>query len=206
MIIEADYNATDQAMNRNRDSGDETLLVKFKNEPKINQIKSQEAGCPIQEMVTFISIMAPGQRNSEIYRQIRPEDKLRFPRHWDAFNLRENLPQAEGTALSEWAGVNAAQVEEFKFLHITTVQELVSISDTNAKNIRGFYALKEKAQVYLKNAKEGLASEALEEQRIVNAELLSRLKILEKNAIKPETETAKRGRPKKNESSVSDKE
>ena len=157
MITEADYGATDQAMNRNAQPGDETALVKFKNEPQLNEVKSKKAGLPIQEMVTFISIKFPGQRNQEVYREVRSKDKLRFPRHWEAFSQRESLPQAEGTALSEWAGVNAAQVEEFKYFHITTVQELVSVSDTNAKNIRGFYALKEKAQAYLKSAEEGLA-------------------------------------------------
>ena len=164
MITEADYGATDQAMNRNSEAGDETLLVRFENEVKTNEFKSKEAGLPIQEMVTFISIISPGQRNEQVYRQVRPKDKLRFPRHWEAFNRRESLPQAEGTALSEWAGVNAAQVEEFKYFHITTVQELVSISDTN-------------------------------EQQAINAELLTRLKMLEENAVAPK----QRGRPKKAE-------
>ena len=195
MITEADYGATDQAMNRNSEAGDETLLVRFENEVKTNADKSKEAGLPIQEMVTFISIISPGQRNEQVYRQVRPKDKLRFPRHWEAFNRRESLPQAEGTALSEWAGVNAAQVEEFKYFHITTVQELVSISDTNAKNIRGFYALKKKAEAYLKSAEEGLAIDALEEQRAINAELLARLKMLEEHAVAPK----QRGRPKKAE-------
>lgn len=198
MITEADYGTTDQAMNRNSQPGDETALVKFENKPKTNEAKSKEAGVPIQEMVTFISIKFPGQRNQEIYRQVRPKDKLRFPRHWEAFSQRESLPQAEGTPLSEWAGVNAAQVEEFKYFHITTVQELVSVNDTNAKNIRGFYALKEKAQAYLKSAEEGLAIEALEEQRTINAELLTRLKALEKDLEKKE-KPSKRGRPKKSE-------
>ena len=201
MITEADYGATDQAMNRNAQAGDETALVKFKNEPQLNEVKSKEAGLPIQEMVTFISIKFPGQRNQAIYREVRPKDKLRFPRHWEAFNQRETMPQAEGTALSEWAGVNAAQVEEFKYFHITTVQELVSVNDTNAKNIRGFYALKEKAQAYLKSAEEGLAIEALEEQRTINAELLARLKALEEDLEKKE-KPSKRGRPKKAEKPI----
>ena len=200
MITEADYGATDQAMNRNSEAGDETLLVRFENEVKTNAAKSKEAGLPIQEMVTFISIISPGQRNEQVYRQVRPKDKLRFPRHWEAFNRRESLPQAEGTALSEWAGVNAAQVEEFKYFHITTVQELVSISDTNAKNIRGFYALKKKAEAYLKSAEEGLAIDALEEQRAINAELLARLKMLEEHAVAPK----QRGRPKKAEKLTED--
>ena len=198
MITEADYGATDQAMNRNAQAGDETLLVKFENQAQTNEAKSKEAGLPIQEMVTFISIKFPGQRNQAIYREVRPKDKLRFPRHWEAFNQRETMPQAEGTALSEWAGVNAAQVEEFKYFHITTVQELVSVNDTNAKNIRGFYALRQKAEAYLKSAEEGLAIEALEEQRTINAELLTRLKALEEDLEKKE-KPSKRGRPKKSE-------
>ena len=75
------------------------------------------------------------------------------------------------------------------------MQELVSISDTNAKNIRGFYALKKKAEAYLKSAEEGLAIDALEEQRAINAELLARLKMLEEHAVAPK----QRGRPKKAE-------
>ena len=192
----AGYGTTDMALNRVAGNGDETMLVKFENISRHNEAKSKEAGTPIHEMVTFISIRTPGQRDEEVKRAIRPADKLRFPEHWKAFNDRENIPQAEGTPLSEWAGVNAAQIEEFKYLHITTVQQLVNVSDTNANNIRGFYAIKEKAIAYLNSALDNKAAEELEKQKKANSDLLERISALEAGAEKKEA-PSKRVRPKK---------
>ena len=197
----AGYGTTDMALNRASGNGDETLLVKFENISKLNPAKSEEAGLEIHEMVTFINIRTPGQRTEEIMRRLRPQDKLRFPEHWKAFNDRENLPQAEGTPLSEWAGVNAAQVEEFKYLHITTVQQLVNVSDSNANNIKGFYALKEKALAYLNSAIDNKAAEELEKQKQENIDLLKRISALEALSNNTEKPT-KRGRPKKSDKEI----
>ena len=203
MMIEADYGATEQAMNQN--SLDETLLVKFYIRPYQNQQKSKEAGREIWEDVTFISIKVPGDRDSEVDRPLREGDKNRFPRHWQQFQIRESQEIMEGTPLSEWAGIQGSQVAELKFLNVVTLEQLIAMSDTNAQNIRGIYALKEKATAFLKNAEEGLAVEALEEQKKINAELLARLKVLESNLEQSPEDLPKRGRPKKNENLVSNK-
>tara|TARA_R110000744_G_scaffold244685_2_gene361514 strand:- start:2691 stop:3299 length:609 start_codon:yes stop_codon:yes gene_type:complete len=197
MLNEADYGQTDLAMNRGSNAGDETLVVKFYTFARHSLPKSKEAGRPIYEDVPYIKIMSPGNRDSVVERPAREADKHRFPQHWRNFQARENQEVVEGTPLSEWPAIQVSQVEELKFMHVLTLEQLVAMSDVNAQNIRGVYALKEKAQKYLDNAKEGLASEALAEQRDINAELLERLKALEDNA--PEKPSSKRGRPKKAE-------
>jgi hypothetical protein len=197
MLNEADYGQTDLAMNRGSNAGDETLAVKFYTFARHSLPKSKEAGRPIYEDVPYIKIMSPGNRDSIVERPAREADKYRFPQHWRNFQARESQDVVEGTPLSEWPAIQGSQVEELKFMHVLTLEQLVAMSDVNAQNIRGVYALKEKAQAYLDNAKEGLASEALIEQRAINAELLERLKALEDNA--PEKSSSKRGRPKKAE-------
>jgi len=182
-------------------------LVKFYTFAHHNHPKSKEAGRPIYEDIPYIKIMAPGNRDSVVERPARETDKHRFPQHWKNFQARENQDIVEGTPLSEWPAIQGSQVEELKFMHVVTLEQLVSMSDANAQNIRGIYALKEKAQRYLNSAKEGLASEALAEQRSINAELLERLKALESNLeiakhYAPEKAASKRGRPKKAETSI----
>jgi hypothetical protein len=197
MITEADYGATDQAMNRGSNAGDETLLVKFYIRAHQNQLKSKEAGRPIWEDTPFISIMSPGSRESSVDRRVRDKDKHRFPQHWKNFQARESQEIMEGTPLSEWAGIQGSQVEELKFLNVQTIEQLVSMSDVNAQNIRGIYALKDKAKAYLASATDGLAADALKKQLDINASLMERLKVLEDSIVSASIDAPKRGRPKK---------
>jgi len=188
---EADYGQTDLAMNRGMNAGDEQLLVKFYPWSAKNHQKSEEQGRPVFETVNYISIRVAGNRDSQIERPMREKDKQRFPVHYERYMARENQEIVEGTPLTEWAGISQAQIEELKYMNVMTVEQLVSMSDTNAQKMRNIYATKDKAKRYLESAKEGLASEALAEQKAINADLLERLSALESN------EPAKRGRPKK---------
>lgn len=192
MLNEAMHDTTDLAMNNGRNHGDENLLVKFLTRPKQNQTKSKDAGRPIYEEVAYIQIMQPGNKDSIKLAPATERDKQRFPEHYRKYLAREDQDKTEGTLLSEWAGITRSQVEEFKYMNILTVEQLANVSDSNGQGIMGIGFLKEKALKFMEQAKDGVLSEALEEQRAINAKLLARLDALENDEA-----PKKRGRPKK---------
>lgn len=196
MLEEADFGLTDRAMqgNTNRFAGDQNLMVKFFYHPRINKAKSQEAGRPIYEEVPYIQINAPGNKESEIIRPATDLDKRRFPVHFEKFMARQNQDEAtEGTILEEWPQITRSQVEELKFLNIRTVEQLASVSDSNAQNVMGINMLRQKAKTWLEKNNDTDAK-LKEAQNTIDA-LTARLDALE--ADKP----ARRGRPKKTEES-----
>jgi len=147
--------------------GDERLLVRFFLKPRENPAKSKEAGRPIFEDREYLSIMVPGNKDSIIERPVSELDIRRFPRHYKAF--QENREQTvEGTPLSSWPGITRAQVEELKFLNISTVEQLAGIADVHAQNFMGIQRLKTRAKLFMESAGDNAINEktaaALEEK------------------------------------------
>ena len=151
-------------------SEDDKLLVKFQYETKEDEQASREAGRPIFKEVEYIDIQVPGTRN-RVNRPVRPSDKSRFPRHYQAFQLRQEQPQMDGTPLSEWPGVTRSMAEELAFFKIHTVEQLAGMADVNTSNIKGAMFMKQKAQAYLDASKENSAALALAEQKKENDKL-----------------------------------
>jgi len=148
-LMEAGHGVTDLAMNNGRYHGDENLLVKFFNNPRINSAKTKEAGRPIFEEIPYVQIMQPGNKDSIVIRPATDMDKARFTEHFRKFEAREDQEKVEGTLLDEWAGITRSQCEELKYLNIKTVEQLASVSDSNAQGIMGIGYLKEKATKYI---------------------------------------------------------
>jgi hypothetical protein len=161
MLTESNYSETDLAMNNGRYHGDNTLLVKFFMNPKINSVKSAEAGRPIFSEVPYIQIMQPGNKDSIVIRPATQMDKTRFAEHFRKFEAREDQEAIEGTLLEEWAGITRSQCEELKYLNIRTVEQLAVVSDSNAQGIMGVGFLKEKATKYLEDSAGDATKEAL---------------------------------------------
>jgi hypothetical protein len=161
MLHEANHSETDLAMNNGRFHGDDTLLVKFFMNPKINSIKSAEAGRPIYSEVPYVQIMQPGNKDSIIIRPATKMDKQRFVEHFRKFEAREDQETIEGTPLEEWAGITRSQCEELKYLNIRTVEQLSTVSDSNAQGVMGVGYLKEKAVKYIEDTAGDATKEAL---------------------------------------------
>lgn len=178
--MEADYTVTEAAFGaaRGQQTGDDQLLVKFEVVPTQDNKKSEEAGRPIFVDRTWIDIRIPGNRASGVRRPIRVGDEQRFPDHYKKFLDRKNQEEVEGTPLSEWPGLTRGQVEEMKFFHITTVEQLANVSDSHAGNFRGFSQLKQKAAEFLKHADNAAAATALAAAEAKNAELEAKIEAL----------------------------
>lgn len=176
MLNEADYTMTEQAhsagSNQGRYQGDESLFVRFFVRPKLDQKKSSEVGRPIYVDAPHIQIMQPGNKESIIERPANEMDKQRFARHWRAFQDRVDEDElVEGTRLEEWPGISRSQVEELKFFHVHTLEQLVAMSDSNAQGFMGINSLKQRAKAYLEAASDNAAAEQLAEAQRQNEEL-----------------------------------
>lgn len=188
-LEEADFGITDMAFNRSMAPGDDQLLVRFFPKPRENPEKTAAEGRPIFEDVDYIEIRVPGERE---VRYCQPANKLdinRFPEHYRRYKQRMSQETTTGTPLAEWPGVTRSQVEELKFINVTTVEQLLSISDTNAQKFMGIRALQQKAKAYLDAAGGQAAANALAEtqkqlaeQTELNKNLLARLEALEQGA------------------------
>jgi len=166
---------------------DESLLVKFYiKSVKDNDASSQE-GRPIFKEREYIEITIPGSRDL-VTRPARVEDKERFPRHYEAFQQRIEMP-VEGTPLVEWPAINRSFADELAFLNIKTVEQLADLND-NSMNFMGAQNWKAKAKDWLEATKDdGVLSQLRDELELRDvtistqadqiADLVSRLDELE---------------------------
>jgi hypothetical protein len=185
MLTESNYSETDLAMNNGRYHGDNTLLVKFFMNPRINSVKSAEAGRPIFKEVPYVQIMQPGNKDSIIIRPATEMDKKRFAEHFRKFEAREDQEAIEGTLLEEWAGITRSQCEELKYLNIRTVEQLSTVSDSNSQGIMGIGYLKEKANKYIEDTAGDATAEALADLQTKYEALMAQMAATPIEVVKP---------------------
>lgn len=153
----AEYNHQDFDPN-NRQTQDDQLLVKFFVKPRMNDAKSKDEGRPIYDDVEYIDIKILGSRTGGACRPASFADKQRFPKHYDAFKQRVEVP-TDGTPLSEWSLISRSQAEELSFYHVKTVEQLAELNDNAASKFMAINTLKTKAKAWLEQTK-GNAGEA----------------------------------------------
>ncbi len=176
---------------------DDALWVKFYERAVPNTVKTQEKGRPVHDRRIYVRIVTPGSRD-EVDRPTRPDDKMRFPRQWEAFE-RQDEEVAEGTPLEAWTLVNVAQVADLKAAKIHTVDQLAALSDTQMQTLGlGGMELRNQAKAFLSRAADTAGESALVAELATRDQTIEALKgeIDELRALieaKP-----KRGRPRKN--------
>jgi hypothetical protein len=145
-----DYDHTIHTTNK----GDEALLVKFYMDILQDTEASKGAGRPIFKEAEWIDIRIPGNKDNVVIRPVRANDKTRFPRHYQLFQNRIAGSKEEmvGTPLTLWPVVTVAQIKEFEYFNIRTVEQLAAIPDSAASKFGGIHQLKQKAEEYLSMA------------------------------------------------------
>jgi hypothetical protein len=149
--MSAELAAIDESIfsTRKSNKGDENLFVRFYVGSKQDQVASREQGRPIYKEVDYIQIMIPGDRTSAIERPVREEDKHRFARQYAAYkNSGENAGNI-GTPLEQWPLMSKAQVEELRYFHVRTVEQLASMPDNRVQQFAGLQQLKSRAKLFL---------------------------------------------------------
>ena len=177
----------------NRYAGDKGLTPRFYYVASQDQEMTEQEGRPIYKDKLFIEIRLPGNKDEVRKRPATEMDIARFRRVYKRFIENNDESEIVGTPLSEWPGVNRAQVEEMKYMNVHTVEQLVAMSDVNAQGFMGIAALREKAKAYLAaSTVEAGAEVALKQQKEIE-ELKEMVASMKANMEPPK----KRGRPKK---------
>jgi len=150
MAIESDIN-----------NADSRLAVQFYKREVQNPVKTIEENRPIFEEKVFVKIAVPGDQYSEIDTYARDEHKNRFPIQWANFVNRQGDDESyTGTSLKEWSLITKSQAEELRALKFHTVETIAMATDQAIQRIGMLagmspYSFREKAQNFLKMAKEG---------------------------------------------------
>jgi hypothetical protein len=177
----ADFNHQDFEPNA-QSKLDENLMVKFFTKQREDKTASLKEGRPIFKDVEYIDIKVPGNRSGGASRPATYRDKQRFPRHYAAYQQRQEMPQ-EGTPLAEWPIMSRSQVEELSYHNVKTVEQLLSMSDTLASQFLGMNGLKAKAKMWLEDAEETARINQIEKLEAGNADKDSRIESLETQVL-----------------------
>ena len=176
---------------QNQRKMDEGLLVRFYIKARPDSAETARQGRPVFKDTEYIEIRTPGKRDP-IARPASGADIERFPRHYEAFKNRVNGEMVEGTPLTEWPHISRSMVEELSFFHVKTVEQLVSMSDTNAQQFMGINALRKKAKEWLEFAKEGKAAADLKEELQQRDDEIAQLKAAVMELQKPKRRVSKK--------------
>ena len=170
-------NPDDFAVGREAEA-DANLLVKFFIKQREDKDATQREGRPMFKDTEYVEIRVPGKRDAQACRPASERDKARFPRHYEMFKQRIEMPE-EGTALSEWPQISRSQVETLSFLQIKTVEQLVAASDTNLSQIHGGIGLKQRAEAFLEYADQ---TKLIAEKEALQAKLAEQDETMQKQA------------------------
>lgn len=141
-----DFDANQQS------EADKKLMVKFFKGTIKNEVKSAAEGRPIFDEIDLVMIMTPGSRDNFVG-DATEQYQRRFPTQWDRY--KKNQTQDDGgTPLNLMPWVTSAQVEEFKYFNIRTVEHLAGCPDSVAQKFMGIQQFKQKAQAFLEAAKD----------------------------------------------------
>lgn len=150
---------------------------RFYSKPMKNNFRSETEGRPVFEDKEFVEILVPGDRKTVVDTLVKDEHKRRWPREYAAFKAGQEIP-TEGTPLEEWPQITRSQVEELRFGHIRTVEQLASLPDNalNSTVPMGGYPLREKAQRWLEAQKGNAQTEVLAAESARKDEIIADLK------------------------------
>lgn len=148
-------------------SQDAKLMVRFYSKQVKNEAKSLEQNRAVYEEKTFINIKIPGDKNNDVNRIAFPEDFQRFPIHYDHF--QKGREQVVGTPINALPFLNETQVEEYKAIHIRTVEQLAGMADVQCQKFMGSIDHKQKAQQWLAafNGADALRAEIEQLKKII---------------------------------------
>lgn len=142
--------ATDEQAQAYKD--DNKLFVQFYNRNLRNEAKSLEEKRAIFETHTFILIKIPGDKYNDVNRIASEHDKARFPIQFAKFEKGQE--QIVGTPLDALPFLTSAQVEEYKYLHVRTVEQMAGMADALCQRVMGAIVHKQKAQEWLDTFKD----------------------------------------------------
>jgi len=188
---------------------DDLLNVQFYTRTLDNEYESIKQNRPVKYDALFIAIKIPGRTDLDIERFAHDQDKLRWPRQWQAFERSQSNDQLVGTRVEDWTALPRFRAEELKAIKFFTVEQVANASDAQKQRM-GMDAemLQQKAKAFLNSAQDTalVQSQAVELakrdetigqlQKTVN-DLLAAVNGMKTQVVEKVDPPKKRGRPKK---------
>lgn len=183
--------------------------VRFYQREMQHEFNTNKEGRPIYYMADFVRIEIPGNQYSIIDTFATDYHKKQYPVQWARYqNEKKDLGDEDisGTLLRDWPILTAAQAKELKHYHFYTVEQVANASDAQLGPIAmvigmGTHAFREKAQNYLKRAKDSaIVDSQADELRKRDAEieaLKAQMAEIMQTMKAPEPERKKPGRKPK---------
>lgn len=146
--------------------------VRFYQKEMLHEFNTNKEGRPMYYMADFVRIEIPGNQYSIIDTFAGEHHKKMYPVQWARYqNEKKDLGDDDisGTLLREWPILTAAQAKELKHYHFYTVEQVAQASDAQLAPIgmvigMGTHVFREKAQNYLKRAKDSAIVDAQSEE------------------------------------------
>lgn len=137
-----------------QNAGDEKLAVRFFIKAKQDSDLSAEAKRPIFKEHEYISVMVPGDRHQMVVRPVTDYDKSRFSKQYEHWKKTQSNELVIGTPLEAWGVLNLAQVEEYRYFGIRSIEQMADLRDDICSKIMGAVSLKQRAQQFMALAKD----------------------------------------------------
>lgn len=134
--------------------GDDRLAIRFFVKAKQDGEASAREGRPIFKEVEYIQAMVPGDRNMANIRPVAPGDKVRFQKQYEHWKKTQSNDIVSGTLLEAWNILTLAQIEEYRYFGIRTIEQMAELRDDICAKIPGTQTLKQKAQAFLSMLKD----------------------------------------------------
>lgn len=141
-------------MDQIQEQPNQSDAVEFYLRPIVDAEKTKEAGRTVHSDGVYVRISNPGDRTHEVNRPLRETDKVKYRLQWNAFQAEKPQDAASGTLLSVWGPISPAQVEDYRYLRVVTVEQLAGLSDSNITALgAGARAHRQQARDFLESAK-----------------------------------------------------
>jgi len=135
-------------------AGDEKLAIRFFRKARQNGEASAKEGRPIFEETDYIQIVVPGDRTSAIVRPVSEQDKGRFEKQYDHWKKTQQEELVVGTPLEAWGVMSLAQIEEYRYFGVRTIEQMAGLRDDICQKIMGGLQLKQRAVNWLAISKD----------------------------------------------------
>lgn len=124
------------------------LYAEFHMEAEQDPDETEKQARPVFKEVEYVTIRVPGDKDNDIIRAVRPQDKQAWPVQYAAFRAGLTQP-VTGTPLAQLPFLTKAQVMEFGAVGVKTAEQLVEMSDVVAQKFMGAHTVRKKVKDFL---------------------------------------------------------
>lgn len=127
------------------------IYAEFHMEAVEDAAESEKAGRPIYKDTEFITIRIAGDKDNDVVRPVRPQDKKLWPDQYKAFKAGQEQV-VTGTPLDQIPFITKAQRLEFAAVGVKTAEQIRDMPDSVAQRFMGIQSVKKKVADFLEAA------------------------------------------------------